>query len=194
MSSKHLYFTLLGVICLLVLGLAGGAYEAAQLLSSQSKQLVANRKQVDVLSQDQDELSKAKQEIKKYQDLATIAKSVVPQDKDQAQTVGQIVAIANANGITLSSITFPSSSLGANSNAALSQLLPVKDVSGVYNLQLTVTSDPTNPVNYGKFINFLDALEHNRRTAEVSTINLQPNAKDRSTLSFTLVLQEYIKP
>lgn len=194
MSSKHLYFTLLGIVCLLVIGLGGGAYAAAQLLSAQSKQLVANREQVDVLSRDQDELGKAKQEIKKYQDLATIAKSVVPQDKDQAQTVGQIVSIANANGITLSSITFPSSTLGASPNAALSQLLPVKDASGVYNLQLTVTSDTTNPVNYGKFINFLDALEHNRRTAEVSSINLQPDTKDRGTLSFTLVLQEYIKP
>lgn len=194
MNSKRLYFALLGIISLLVLGLAGGAYEAAQLLSGQSKQLVANRKQVAVLSLDQDELSKARQEIKKYSELAAIAKSVVPQDKDQAQTVNQIVAIANANGVALSSITFPSSTLGANPNSALSQLLPVKGVSGVYNLQLTVTSDTRQPVDYSRFLAFLNALEHNRRTAEVSSINIQPDSKNRSTISFTLVLEEYIKP
>lgn len=194
MSSKRLYFTLLGVICLLVLGLIGGSYEAAQLLTDQSKQLVANRQQVAVLSRDHDELSKARQEIKKYQELATIAKSVVPQDKDQAQTVGQIVSIANANGIALNSITFPNSTLGASANSALSQLLPVKGTSGVYNLQLTVTSDPTRPVDYAKFISFLNALEHNRRTAEVSSINLQPVSNNRGKLSFTLVLEEYIRP
>ena len=194
MSSKRLYFTLLGVICLLVLGMIGSAYEAAQLLTEQSKQLVDNRRQVAVLSSDHDELSKAKQEIKKYQELATIAKSVVPQDKDQAQTVGQIVSIANANGIALSSITFPNSTLGANANNALSQLLPVKGASGVYNLQLTVTSDPVKPVDYAKFISFLNALEHNRRTAEVSSINLQPASNNRGKLSFTLVLEEYIRP
>lgn len=181
-------------MCLLILGLIGGAYGAAQLLSDQSKQLVANRQQVAVLSQDQDELSKARQEIKKYQELATIAKSVVPQDKDQAQTVSQIVSIADANGITLSTITFPNSTLGGNTNGALSQLQPVKGVSGVYNLQLTVTSDNSHLVDYDKFIHFLQALEQNRRTAEVSSINIQPDAKNRGTLSFTLVLDEYIKP
>lgn len=194
MNSKHLYFTLLGIVALLVLGLAGGAYEAAQLLSGQSAQLVANRQQVAVLSQDQKELDKAREDIKQYQELATIAKSVVPQDKDQAQTVNQIVSIANANSVSLSSITFPNSTLGGTSNSALSQLLPVKGISGAYNLQLTVTSDTNNTVSYTKFISFLDALEHNRRTAEVSSINIQPDTRDRSKLSFTLVLDEYIKP
>ncbi len=194
MSSKRLYFTLLAVVCLLAVGLVGGAYGAAQLLATQSKQLVANRKQVAVLSQDQAELSKARQDIAKYQNLATIAKSVVPQDKDQAQTVSQIVSIASANGIVLSSITFPNSTLGGATNGALSQLLPVKGVPGVYNLQLTVASDNSHLVDYTKFIAFLEALEHNRRTAEVTSVEIQPDSKNRGTLSFTLVLNEYIKP
>jgi len=197
MSSKRLYFVLLGVIGLLVIGLIGGAYGVEQLLANQSRQLVDSRLQVAVLNQDQAELTKAKQDIEKYQDLATIAQSVVPQDKDQAQTIAQIVAIADANGVSLSSITFPSSTLGISKITGkndLSQLLPVKGVAGVYNLQLTVTSDSSKPVPYSKFITFLDALEHNRRTAEVSSISIQPNTNDRSTLSFSLVLQEYIKP
>ena len=109
MNSKRLYFVLLGVILFLILGLIGGAYGVNMLLDNQSQVLVAKRLQVDVLSAEQTQLTRAKQDIQKYQDLATIAKSVVPQDKDQAQTVRQIAALASNNGIALSAITFPSS-------------------------------------------------------------------------------------
>jgi hypothetical protein len=194
MNSKRLYFTMLGAIGVLTIGLLGGAYTVNKLLDSQSRQLIDERKQVKVLDAEQTELAKAKQDIKKYNELADIAKSVVPQDKDQAQAVRQIVDIANANGVALSSITFPASSLATKGKVQLSQLLPVKGISGVYSLQLTVQSDQSHPVPYNQFINFLASLEHNRRTALVSSITIQPNSKDRSTLSFTLVLNEYIKP
>jgi len=199
MSSKQLYFAMLAIIGLLVIGLLGGAYASNKILLTESNHLVGSRLQAAVLDQEQEQLVTAKQEIKKYQDLATIADSVVPQDKDQAQAVQQIVNIANANGITLSSIKFPSSSLGStgtttSKQALLSQLVPVKGISGVYDLQITVQSDSNHPVSFSSFVNFLSSLEHNRRTALVNSIALQPNSKDRSTLSFTLGLDEYIKP
>ena len=197
MNSKRLYIVLLSVIALLALGLLGGAYAVSQLLSGQSKDLVDKRLQIAVLNQEQTELTKAKKDIEKYQSLAVIAESVVPQDKDQAQTVRQIVSIANSSGISLSSITFPSSTLGASvasSKDSLSQLTPVKGISGVYDLQITVQSDASKPVAYDKFLSFLDALEHNRRTALVSNISIQPNTLNRNNVSFNLVLDEYIKP
>lgn len=200
MSSKHLYYTMLAVIILLIVGLVGGAYEAEQLLAARSQQLVGNRLQSAVLADEQDQLTKAKQDIQKYQTLANIARSVVPQDKDQAQTVRQIVGIAAASGIALNSITFPSSTLGgpggsaAGSTPQLSQLTPVKGIAGVYDLQLSVQSDATHPVPYSRFITFLSALEQNRRTALVDSITLQPDALNRNDVSFTLILDEYIKP
>jgi len=198
MNSKRLYFGLLGIIGLLIMLLLGGAYGADALLSAQSKTLVDKRLQVAVLESEQQQLTHAKQDIQKYQDLATIAKSVVPQDKDQVQTVRQIAALASQYHISLLSITFPSSTLGGTAGHAskpeLSQLLPVTGVPGVYNLQISVESDTTKPVPYSQFIRFLSALEHNRRTAEVTSISIVPNSNDRSTLSFSLVLDEYIKP
>jgi hypothetical protein len=199
MSSKKLYYLMLGAICLMIIGMIGGAYGVDKLLSFESQKLVDNRLKVAVLDQQQLDLTKAKKDVQKYQNLATIAKSVVPQDKNQAQTIGQIVALASSNGVTLSSITFPASTLGIKSGGSvsgpgLSQLSTVKDVAGVYGFQLTVQSDTTKPVAYTKFINFLSSLEHNRRTALVQSITISPNEKDRSTLSFTLILEEYIKP
>jgi len=193
MTSKRLYFVLIASVCLLVVGLFGGVYGADKLLSAQSSRLVSNRLQTQVLGDEQQQLARAKSDIKKYQDLATVAASVVPEDKDQAQTVREIVNIAQTNGVALSSITFPSSTLGGTSGS-LSQLTPVKGIAGVYNLQLTVVSDSNKPVPYSNFINFLAALEHNRRTALVNSVTIQPNNKDRNTLSFTLILDEYIKP
>jgi|ERR1017187_1407809 hypothetical protein len=201
MTSKHLYFGMIGIIVLLIAGLIFGAYGADQLLQSQSKQLVNNRLQTSVLAQEQMELIQAKQDVKKYQNLATITQNIVPQDKDQAETVLQIVNLANKNGVALASITFPSSSLGlqtgqsaSNSTINLSQLTPVQGIPGVYDLQLVVQSDTTNPVPYSNFISFLSALENNRRTALISAVSIQPNAQDRNTLTFSLTLDEYVKP
>jgi len=191
-----LYYVLLILIGLLVVGLIGGAYEADKMLKQRSDELVQDRLDSAVLAQEQTELAKAKQDIKKYQSLANIAQSSVPQDKDQAEAVREIVNIAGTNGIALSSVTFPSSTLGgvSSSAASKSQLVPVKGISGVYDLQITVQSDSAHPVPYSNFINFLGALERNRRTALVNSVTIQPNPKDRNTLSFTLILDEYIKP
>ena len=197
MKSKHLYYFLLAGIAVFIVALIGGAYGANKLLTSQSKQILHSRSQVAVLATEQQQLTAAKAEVTKYSSLAAIAQSIVPQDKDQAQTVRQIVDIANTNKISLSSITFPASTLGTTTtgpSTGLSQLVAVPGIAGVYNMQLTVQSDSTNPIAYSQLTDFLSALEHNRRTALVNSITIQPNPKDRSTLSFTLILEEYIKP
>jgi hypothetical protein len=72
--------------------------------------------------------------------------------------------------------------------------LAVPNIPGVYQLQITVEGDSSKPVQYNSFLNFLTALEHNRRTAQVSTVSIAPSASNPNLLSFTLTLEEYIKP
>jgi hypothetical protein len=165
------------------------------------------------LSQEQVSLVKAKKDIKKYSPLDKIVRSVVPEDKDQAEAVRELVKIADTYNVTLSSISFPASTLGsgpagtasagaattstpsANSKtSALSQLTQVKSIPGVYLLQITVKGDPLHPVRYDRFVSFLQALENNRRTAQVSSISITPSIQDRNYLSFSLILNTYIKP
>lgn len=206
MTSKRLRLILIGLMGLLFIGLIAGTYEADQLLKSQANKLITLKAKTQALAAEQLGLTKAKIDIKTYSDLESIAKSVVPQDKDQAEAVREIVNIAAANGISLATISFPASNLGSTTTSAasavtttkttasLSQLQPVKNISGVYQLQINVVGDSTKPVAYDKFISFLSALEHNRRTAQVSTISIQPNLTNRNLLTFTLSLNEYIKP
>lgn len=194
MKSKHMYFLLNGVVVLLVVALLGGAYGLDKVLSNQSDKLVKQRSELTALDTESNALLSAKKEVKQYQSLSDIAKNIVPQDKDQAQTVREIVKIAQASGISLGSVTFPSSTLGAGKSLSLSQLTPVPGLNGVYMLEINIQSDAGSPVTYQKFRNFLSGLEHNRRTALVSTITLTPDSKDPNLITFSLTLDEYIKP
>lgn len=216
MNSKKLYFIMLTIVGLLAICLLGGAYGANMLLQSQAQDVVQARSKTTALEQQQVQLTRAKASIAKYQDVAKIAKSIVPQDKDQAQAVRELVKIAEENGVKLGTITFPSSTLGATAAPAagaattpaagatpapaaagaanLSQLKPAPGITGVYTMQITAQSDTTNTTPYNQFVSFLDALERNRRTALVSAITLQPDPKDPSRVSFTLTIDEYIKP
>ncbi len=197
MNSKRLYQILVSAIVLMAAGLLVGASVLSSILEKQSATLAEQRQQLAVLEGRDTALKRAKADVKKYQDLAKIAKSIVPQDKNQAQTIGEIVKLAKQNSIQLGSFSFPTSTLGAKvggSKPGLSQLLRVKEIPGVYGLQITVQSDSTKPVPYNNFIRFLEALEQNRRTAQVSNIVISPNSTNPSNISFSLTLQEYIKP
>lgn len=199
MTSKRLFYLLVALAVLLTAGLFGGAYAANGILQEKAKAISQARSKSAALEQQQAQLAKAKKDVEKYSELGDIAASIVPQDKDQAQTIREITNIANDHGIRLGSVTFPSSTLGGaagaktTTNAALSQLLPVPSIKGVYTLNIVLQSDDNYPVPYSKFISFLDALEHNRRTALVSGITLNPSTKNPDSVGFTLTLDEYIK-
>jgi hypothetical protein len=214
MTSKRLHLVLLGILTLLLIALVGGAYLLNATLTKKGDALVALKAKNLALQQEQVGLKKAKKQVAIYADLEKVTKAIVPEDKSQAEAVREIVKIASANKITLSSITFPASTLGAsatvkssataakpaapvNQNAAtnkLSQLQPVPNIPGVYLLEITLQNDERKPVTYNQFINFLDGLENNRRTSQVSGITIQPDSKNRSLLTFTLTLNGYIKP
>jgi len=213
MNSKRVYFIMLGVIVLLFAGLFGGKYGANSLLQQQAKRLTDVKAQSNSLADQQKGLVTAKKQVAKYSDLEKIAKTIVPQDKDQAEAVREIVNLAAASGIKqLSSVTFPASTLGAsaaavgststtttttpttNSKSNLTQLTPAKGLTGVYQLQITITQSSDSEVPYSQFYDFLSRLEQNRRTAQVTGITLQPDAVHPNFVAFTLIINEFIKP
>ena len=199
MNSKRLNWILMGGLGLLVIGLIASAYKVNVMLSKEALHVTDLKAKSLALTKEQDILNNAKQDLAKYSSLNQIAKSVVPQDKNQADAVREIVNIAQANGISLSAINFPASTLGSTSSGtattfSTSQLVAVANIPGVYQLTITVVGDSNKPVAYDKFISFLNALEHNRRTAQVSTMTIQPSSTDKNLLTFILTLNEYIKP
>ena len=198
MNSKKVCYVLVGALGLLFVGLFLSVRVADELLAKQSKTLVGLKAKEQATAQTQTQLAQDKKDIATYADLNAIAKSVVPQDKDQAEAVREIVDLAAQSGIPqLTSITFPPSTLGGTqvrTTKGLSQVTPVKGMSGVYELQITVNQANTAYVPYGSFTSFLSKLEQNRRTAQVSDINVQPDPKNPNLTAFTLVINEFIKP
>ena len=192
---------MVGLLVLMAGGLVFGAYMTVGMLKQRSEKLVALKLQLQVLDNQQQSLAKAKKDVQKYTSLEAEAKAIVPQDKDQAETVREIVNIADNSSIKLTSITFPSSVLGqagatnSTSQKALhSQLTPAKGLSGIYQLPISISQDASSPVSYSHFISFLQQIEQNRRTAQVTSISLLPNADNPGLLSFSLTINEYIKP
>lgn len=215
MNSKRLYFGLIAVIILLFIGLVFGAYSVNKELTARAAKLTDLKAKSAALTQEQVILKKAKTDIATYSELKKITQAIVPEDKSQAEAVREIVKIAGENGIKIAAITFPASNLGtgpvtgatgstatatpassaaSSKKSALSQLLPVKNIPGVYQLLITIESDKDQPVRYNQFINFLSALENNRRTSQVNTITLEPDKANPGFLSFSLTLNGYVKP
>lgn len=196
MSTKKLYFLMLAVTGLLCFAIFAGTLVGLNVLKKHSDGLMEVKLENQVLNNQQASLIKAKKAIEKYSDLNDIAKTVVPKDKDQARTVRDISAIADELGIKLSSISFPSSSLGegAKTSNKETQVSPVKGIKGVYQLEITVQQDKDIPISYEVFLKFLERLESNRRTAQVANITITPDGRDPSRLSFNLILGTYIRP
>lgn len=202
MTAKKLFYGLIAGIALLILATALTVFYGNQMLIKQNKKLADTKVQLANLDQVQTSLVTAKRDIEQYSVIEQIAKTVVPQEKDQARTVREIIKIADESGISITSISFASSTLGNTSKSkspttdagsATTQTEKVEGITGVEKLPITVTSDSNRPVSYKSFLLFLERLEQNRRTSQVADINIQPNTDNRNFINFSLKLNAYIK-
>lgn len=204
MSSKRLFFVLVACTGLLAVLFAVGAYESNKMLHTQGDKLVEKKLEKNVLDRQQENLQKAKRDLLDLQELSTLTESIIPRDKDQARTIVEINNLAKDAGITLGSIEFPASELGAitgrGRNAApqtdntLTQLTPVSDIKGMYAMDITLSSHGEIPVPYSSLISFLENLEKNRRTAQVVNISIMPDDENPRLINFSITLSAYIKP
>lgn len=204
MSTKKVYWVMVGLNAFLALAIVGSVVLGDRLLKKQSDVIINQKLESTVLEKEQLALQQAKIDLEKYAELKQIAKQIVPQEKDQALTTREIIALADKAGVRIGSVGFPSSTLGApgaksttgtaTTTSAISQAKPVTGIPGLLELQITVVSDTARPSSYNQIITFLGYLEKNRRTAQVTQISIQPDARDNSLLNFTLTLTVYIKP
>ncbi len=210
MNSKRVFFIMVGVLGLLGALTIVGVVAGNSMLKKKSDKLLAVKLDNKTFEEQQLSLTQAKKDIEKYQDLERIAKAVVPQEKDQARTVREIINIADASGIKIASITFPASNLGqapvkaqpttegtspvVPAGPPITQVKPVENIKDLYQLEITVQSETSAPVSYAKLLDFLSRLEQNRRTAQVSSITVQPTPKNRDLVTFNVVVNVFIKP
>lgn len=212
MNSKRFFYLMNGLVILLGITIITATVVGNNLLQKQAQKLTALKLDNRVLDEQQTSLTQAKKDVEKYAELEKEAKAIVPQDKDQAEAVREIVKIANDTGVKLSTISFPASTLGSTAPAPSStsgtsgatstaikappvtQVKPAEGIPGLYVMEITLQQDASHPISYSGLINFLDKLEQNRRTAQVTSVTIQPTAQNPDKLTFNLLLNVYIKP
>lgn len=198
MNSRKLFYLLVVVVVLINIGGVAAIVYGKKMLNTQNAKLTDLKVESSTLEDVQRSLVTAKKDIEKYADIEKISKTVVPQEKDQARTVREIIKLAEESNIEVASVSFPTSSLGSKTAGSAqagttTQTQKVEGISNVERLEVTVSSNTATPVTYTDFLSFLEKLEQNRRTSQVSNINIQPVADNRNMLTFSLVLNVYIK-
>jgi hypothetical protein len=220
MSNKKAYYIIIAIIAVIFVLAGASIYLGLERLSEKSDEISKLKTESMILEEQQVSLARANQEIRRFEELDAIARAVVPQDKDQARTIREIVKIGNENRISFSNITFETSELGQSKPAPpppqpeeteddstgdetvedlppppppvnITQANPVDGIPGVFEMELSITSDASNPVRYSDLVNFLEQLEQNRRTARVSSVTITPI---EGGLSFSLTLGVFIRP
>jgi hypothetical protein len=219
-SAKKVFYGLVIISFVLCSLIIGSAVLGNTVFKKQFERLSELKARSKVLEQQSISLIKAKQDVENYSELNDITKQIVPQDKDQARTVREIIRIAQESNVRLSGISFQPSSLGdsrpaatatteegaststspeeaANSPAAtdkaLTQVQPVSGIPGVFSLGITIEADENDPVSYDQFLTFLEKLESNRRTAHVGRISITPE-NNGTDVTFSLTLNAFVKP
>jgi len=216
-SSKQKRLVLFGVFAVIIVVFIILLISGRNNLTAKSQKLVDLKLQSKTVNSQLIALVQAKKDISQYSYFNTVAKTVIPSDKDQAKAVLEIFQLADESQIAIASITFPTSSLGSKSTSssstktesavsstkALSQAQPVSGIPGLYSLELTITPQtgsqvpPDKIVTYPKLLDFLNRVEHNRRTAQITQVSIQPlrtESLENRQINFSLTINIFIKP
>lgn len=196
LSPKRFFYVMTGWVALLFILSIGAVVAGNNMLVSKNNRLSELKLENSVLDEQRIALAQAKRDIAQYSDLENIAKQIVPQEKDQARTVRELVRFGNETGVNITSVGFPTSTLGdaaAKTKAGtITQVEPVEGLNGVFQMEINLGTG--NSIDFPRLIAFLDRLESNRRTSQVGEITITPNIENRDMLDFTLKINVYIKP
>ena len=217
MNPKRFYYVMTTTFIISILGGCAMLYFANTILIKRSASVVDLKLESAEVEAQLSAYQAAKKDVQSYAYLNDIINSALPQDKDQARTVREIFQLASLSGITIKSIQFPSSTLGAAASSPttgatttpsttptppktspVTQAKPVTGLNGIYSVETLVTpyaDDKNYKVTYSQLITFLQKIESNRRAMQVANIQLNPLGQNSSdSISFTLILNIFIRP
>lgn len=179
------------------------------LYKTKAAKIVATKLEIEELNAKRERAINQKNELAKNQKNIELLEKVVPKTKDQALAIAEILKIADENNIEIGSFSFPSSELGKNVSAAkdassqkITQTKPVEGISGLFAIETTISNfnrkgtASGSGISYDQLLNVLGSIEKNRRTMQISSIQIQPvlKANQISGYSPTLTINLFVKP
>lgn len=219
-NSKTVRLLMLAGIGLAVAGFLAVLVVGLSILKTKSDSMVDLKVKGQTADAQLTNLEKAKKQVQQYAFFKDVAKTVIPSDKNQAEDIVEINRLADEAGISIQSITFPTSTLGlttsttssaasdatasGSSKTAISQAKPVAGIPGLYSLELTITPESASSapagkqLTYAKMLDFLNRIENNRHTAQITEVDITPSSTGNSVLgsgfTFVLKINIFIKP
>lgn len=189
-------------LLLIALAMAGIFSVAQNILKSQAKIVSAAASQSQDSADLVQSLDATKRQLAKNQSAIERASAIVAESKQyqyQNQIITDLTQFATANGVTITSITFPTTTGGtagaaaptaaAGTPAAGAPVVPAATPSGVKSITASIAIK--SPVDYASFLNFINAIQNNLTKMQVSNLSLTSSADGIS--SQTLNIQVYVR-
>jgi len=217
--AKRLSYVLSGLMLLQFLGMVLLTLFANTWLTSKSDNIVTLKLDTTLLEEKQKASQRALIDLDKYEATRVLLEKIVPKSKDQAKTIGELQKIAEETDVTISTITFPASELGnSSSNAtvvgttptaaatdtnAVSQAKPVSNIPGLLGIEVSLSQIDKkggasgSGMSYNQLISFLEAVEKNRRTMQIKTLQVLPIKSSTGSISgysLTVTMNIFVKP
>jgi hypothetical protein len=211
MNAKKFFYVSSATVGILLVLLGASLYFMNKYLQKGSDALVQAKLDSRVTEEREKFYIQAKKDLDKYKDIDATLSKVLPKDKDQAVAVAEIGRIADETGIEIKQISFPSSTLGEKKAVAaattgstatpakpavptITQAKPVDGVNGVLGIdtQIQFISTGAKPLTYQKFLTFLEKIEKNRRTMQVTSISITP--QKNGLVDASIAVRIFVKP
>jgi hypothetical protein len=196
MTAKNTYKLLMGLLILLIVIAASALIVSNYIMQKSADKLIQAK--LDNVGYDSEEQTylQARKDLDEYSALNEIIQKILPKSKDQAQAVSELYKIGDETGITIASITFPSSTLGQKSgnSSSVTQAKTVDGMPGVLGIDIAIELQSASgaSISYNNMISFLQKVEVNRRSMQIKQITVNADTINGG-VTFNMTLTIFVK-
>ncbi len=199
MKSKRLFWILIALNVLMVVGIIGTFSFASKIAKTKSAAIAVKKAQISNNEKSLDNFQTLEHALNQNKEVEDIAAKVLPQDKEQSVVIKEINKFATAADINLDDLTFVAGSGPTTTKTSTPTLTTPSGLKGVYVLKVQITGKNTSINN---MLDFMKLIEDNRRRMQVTSISIKPNlvpAKDSQgkiidVQNYVLGIDIYLKP
>lgn len=184
MTTKKAHYLIVASVITLVLLLFATLYFGISVMKKESQKIIDAKLNIAKAQKTESIYSSNKDLYLKNQDLAQKINDFIPTEKEQDLIVAQLNSFANQSQLTISTISFPNSTLDPNSKQKvktdISQATPVKGLNGVYEIPIVVTVADTSSetVNTDNLLKLLDLIESSPRNMRITSISYDAESNE----------------
>jgi hypothetical protein len=196
MTAKNTHKLLMTVLILLIIIAASALIVSSYIMQKSANKLIQAK--LDNVGYDSEEQTylQARKDLDEYSALNEIIQKILPKNKDQAQAVSELYKIGDETGITIASVTFPSSTLGQKSSSSnsVTQAKAVDGMTGVLGIDIAIELQPASgaSISYDNMISFLQKVEVNRRSMQIKQITVNADTVNGG-VTFNMTLTIFVK-